>query len=207
MKYDLHIHTKYSNDGVMEPKKIVKIAKKRGLDGIAITDHNTIKGGLKTKKYETEDFKIIIGSEIKTDRGEVIGLFLYKEIKPGPFIEVIEKIREQDGIIVVPHPFDTIRKKCLRPTKRDIKYIDAIEGINSRVIIKRDNKKAIEFGKKNNITLVAGSDAHFYKEIGNAYTKFKGDLRKAIKKNKTEIYGVRSPIIYPIATFLLKHIK
>lgn len=65
MKYNLHIHSKYSSDGILNPEKIVRIA---------ITDHNTIKGGLEAKKYENEDFKVIVGSEISTDRGEMIGM-------------------------------------------------------------------------------------------------------------------------------------
>jgi len=89
MKLDLHIHSKYSSDGVLDPEKIVKIAAKRGLNGVAITDHNTIIGGLKAKNYETEDFKVIVGSEISTERGEIIGLFLKEEIKPGNVQEVI----------------------------------------------------------------------------------------------------------------------
>ena len=97
MKYDLHIHSKYSSDGVLDPEKIVKIAIKRGLNGVAITDHNTIIGGLKAKNYETEDFKVIVGSEISTERGEIIGLFLKEEIKPGNVQEVISEIKEQNG--------------------------------------------------------------------------------------------------------------
>ena len=97
MKYDLHIHLKYSSDGVLDPEKIVKIAIKRGLNGVAITDHNTIIGGLKAKNYETEDFKVIVGSEISTERGEIIGLFLKEEIKPGNVQEVISEIKEQNG--------------------------------------------------------------------------------------------------------------
>jgi len=77
MKYDLHIHSKYSNDGVIEPYEIVKMAKKRGLDGIAITDHNMIKGGLETKKYETDDLKVIIGSEVLTEKGEITVFFSF----------------------------------------------------------------------------------------------------------------------------------
>ena len=97
MKYNLHIHSKYSSDGVLDPEKIVKIAAKRGLNGVAITDHNTITGGLKAKNYETEDFKVIVGSEISTERGEIIGLFLKEEIKPGNVQEVISEIKEQNG--------------------------------------------------------------------------------------------------------------
>ncbi len=75
MKYDLHIHSKCSSDGVLEPSAVVKIAIKRGLSGIAVTDHNSIEGALEAKKYETQDFKVVVGSEIVTERGEITVLF------------------------------------------------------------------------------------------------------------------------------------
>ena len=81
MKYDFHTHSKYSADGYIEPKIMVKIAAKVGLSGIAVTDHNTIKGGLTAKKYENDKIQVIVGSEILTDKGEIIGIFLTEEIK------------------------------------------------------------------------------------------------------------------------------
>ncbi len=111
MIYDIHTHSKYSVDGFMEPRKIVETARRRGLSGIAITDHNTINGSLKAKKYETDEFKVICGSEIITERGEVIGLYLSSEIKSHTFIDVVEEIKEQDGIIILPHPYDNMRKR------------------------------------------------------------------------------------------------
>jgi predicted metal-dependent phosphoesterase TrpH len=81
MKYDFHTHTKYSADGYIEPKILVKVAAKVGLTGIAVTDHNTIKGGLEAKKYENNEIEVIVGSEILTDKGEVIGIFLTEEIR------------------------------------------------------------------------------------------------------------------------------
>ena len=103
MKYDIHIHSKYSSDGILDLEEIVKISKKKGLDGIAITDHNTIKGGSEARKYETDDFEIVIGSEISTERGDVIGLFLSEEIRSNDFYRVILEIKEQNGIIVLKH--------------------------------------------------------------------------------------------------------
>jgi len=75
MKYDFHTHTKYSSDGYVEPKMLVKVAVKVGLSGIAVTDHNTVKGGLKAKKFENNELEVIVGSEILTNKGEVIGIF------------------------------------------------------------------------------------------------------------------------------------
>jgi len=205
MKYDLHIHSKYSYDGILEPKDIVKIAIKRGLDGIAITDHNTIKGALEAKKYETDDFKVIVGSEIKTERGEITGLFLEEEINSRDLYEVIEKIKEQNGIVVIPHPFDRLKKSAFIPTEKDVKFIDCIEGFNSRCVFQRYNKEAINFAVKHGLKIVAGSDAHFRNEIGNAGIETnEGDIRKAISSGKIKIFGKKSSIINHAMTKVIK---
>lgn len=193
MKYDMHIHSKYSSDGILDVKEIVKIAIKRGLNGIAVTDHNTIKGGLEAKKYENDSLKVIIGSEIMTEKGEVIGLFLSEEIRPGIFQDVINDIRDQNGIIIIPHPFDEMRHSSFQPAEEDIKFIDCIEGFNSRCLFQKYNKNAREFAKKHNMVITAGSDAHFLNEIANAgiITEIE-DIREAFVKKEIEIFGKRS---------------
>ena len=87
MKFDFHTHSKYSSDGYVDPKILVKVAAKVGLSGIAVTDHNTIKGGLEAKKYENNEIEVIVGSEILTDKGEIIGIFLTDEINSKNFFE------------------------------------------------------------------------------------------------------------------------
>jgi predicted metal-dependent phosphoesterase TrpH len=197
MKYDLHIHSRYSSDGVLDPEKIVKIAIKRGLNGIAITDHNTIKGGIEAKKYENEDFKVVVGSEISTDRGEIIGLFLSEEVKSKDVQDVISEIKD--------HPFDELRHSAFHPTEEDTKFIDVIEGFNSRCVFQKYNENAIKFAKKHNLPITAGSDAHFSNEIGNAgiITETE-DVREAILKSDVEIFGKRSPLVNHGLTKALK---
>jgi len=207
MKYDLHIHSKYSSDGVLDPEKIVKIAAKRGLNGVAITDHNTIIGGLKAKNYETEDFKVIVGSEISTERGEIIGLFLKEEIKSKDVQEVVSEIKEQNGIIVIPHPFDALRHSAFHPTDEDAKFIDCIEGFNSRCVFQKYNKKAIEFAMRHRLAITAGSDAHFANEIGTAgiiTTTETEDVGEALMKNEVQIFGKRSSLVNHVGTKVLK---
>ena len=205
MKYDLHIHSKYSSDGILEPEKIVKIATKRGLDGIAVTDHNTIKGGLKAKKYETDDFKVIVGSEISTERGEIIGLFLEEEIKSKDVQEVISEIKEQNGIIIIPHPFDGLRHSAFHPAEEDAKLIDCIEGFNSRCVYQKYNKESVEFAMKHSLTITAGSDAHFANEIGNAgIITGTEDIRDALLKNDIKLFGRRSSLVNHVGTKVLK---
>jgi predicted metal-dependent phosphoesterase TrpH len=194
-KYDLHIHSSFSSDGMMDTKTIIKLAIKRKLNGIAITDHNTIKGGLEAKKYETKDFKVIVGSEIMTDQGEVIGLFLSEEINAKNIMDVVNEIKAQDGIIVIPHPFDEMRHSALHPNDEYASIVDCIEGFNSRCIFQIYNGKAVQYANKHNLPLVAGSDAHFENEIGNAgvITETE-DLREAIIQKDIEIFGKRSTI-------------
>jgi len=207
MKYDLHIHSKYSSDGFLEPEKIVKIATKRGLNGIAITDHNTIKGGLKAKNYETEDFTVIVGSEISTERGEIIGLFLEDEIKSKDVQEVVSEIKDQNGIIIIPHPFDELRRFAFHPTEEDVEFIDCIEGFNTRCVFQKYNKKAVEFAIKHCLATTAGSDAHFADEIGTAgiiTTTEREEIREALMKNNIQIFGKRSSLVNPVGTKVLK---
>ena len=205
MKYDLHIHSKYSSDGVLDPEKIVKIAIERGLNGIAITDHNTIKGGIKAKKYETEDCKVIVGSEIMTERGEITGLFLSEEIKSKDVQDVISEIKDQNGIVIIPHPFDELRHSAFYPTEEDINFIDCIEGFNSRCVLQKYNDRAVEFGTKHNLTIVGGSDAHFLNEIGEGGIITEAeDIREAIMKNDVKVFGKRSPLVNHAGTKVLK---
>lgn len=102
MKFDLHIHSKYSYDSLLRPGTIIKVAKKKGLDGVAITDHNTIRGGVEVLKVnKDDDFVVIVGSKIKTECGDVIGLFLTDEIRSRVFADVVGEIRSQGGLTVL----------------------------------------------------------------------------------------------------------
>jgi len=205
MKYDLHIHSKYSADGLLEPKRIVEIARTRGLSGIAVTDHNTIKGALKAKKYETDDLKVICGSEISTERGEVIGLFISSEIKSTTFQEVVEEVKEQDGIVVLPHPFDDVRRTGIYPEKGDIKLIDCVETFNSRCLRQKYNDKAAQFAGENGLSVAAGSDAHFAREVGKAGIITQEDnIRDALIKGDLNVFGEKTSIVNLVLTKMVK---
>ena len=195
--FDFHVHTMYSPDSILQPEKIIKIATKIGLSGVAVTDHNTIKGALKTKALVKErklNFKVIIGSEIKTNYGDIIGLFLNDEITSNNFIEVYDKIREQDGIVVLPHPY----KRNINPNKL-LKYVDLIEVLNAR-IPKKLNHKAQKLAKETKTKPIAGSDAHMGFEIGYAQTILEtyasasdDDIRKCLLKGYAKIVGSELP--------------
>ena len=188
MKIDLHIHSKYSKDSMLEPAKIIKIAKKRRLDGVAVTDHGTIKGGIEALKINKDkDFQVIVGAEIKTEYGDVIGMFLNEEIKSQIFMQVVEEIRDQDGLVILAHPF---RKNITFPIDL-LKYVDLIEGFNARSP-KGLNGKAKELAKSYGMAMTAGSDAHLGFEVGRGRTIGSGDIRCALVEGRTVIEGEES---------------
>ncbi|MBT4174971.1 PHP domain-containing protein [archaeon] len=158
MKLDLHVHTNYSACAITKPFILNKLIKKTGVQ-IALTDHNTMKGVDKVKGC-------IPGEEISTKQGHVIGLFLNERIKPWMSVEeTSDKIKEQGGVVFVPHPYDSIRKNVKH---MDFKK-DVVEVFNGRVIIQKDNAKALEYAEKNKILQGVGSDAHTPYEFGKNY--------------------------------------
>jgi len=183
--FDLHIHSIYSKDSLLRPRQIIKLAKYKDLDVVGITDHNTIKGGLITKQeaMKQKNILVIVGSEIKTNFGDVIGLFLNEEIHKRDFCEVIDAIYDQGGIVILPHPY---RRKRF-PPETMLKKIHIIEGINGRTSNKL-NENAILLARKLDKPIIGGSDAHFPFEIGTVRNfisrEFLGEeeLRKALLK-------------------------
>ena len=188
MKFDLHIHSKYSYDSFLSLETIIRIAKKKGLDGVAVTDHGTIKGGIEAMKINKDkDFQVIVGAEIKTEYGDVIGIFLNEEIKSQLFMQVVGEIRDQGGLVILAHPF---RKGIDFPTGL-LKHIDLIEGFNARS--PEDlNKKAGELARSYGVPITAGSDAHLGFEIGGGRTIVNGEAEEELRKGNTEIEGKES---------------
>lgn len=177
---DLHVHSIYSHDSKMKPETIIKRSLKKGLSGVAITDHNTIQGAIVADSISNDDFIIIIGAEIKTEKGEIIGLFLNEEIKSTDFYNVVDEIKGQGGLIIFPHPF----KKGIINQEILVKEVDMIEVLNARIKPEM-NKKACLLAEKFNIPITAGSDAHTSFEIGmvrNQLPSGELDIEK-IRKN------------------------
>ena len=212
-KCDLHIHTKYSGytkymgltfpDSVEEPKRIMKYAKKKNLNVIAITDHNTIKGGLETKKLEKEyGVEVIVGCEFSTTEGEIIGLFLNEEIpkKLSPE-ETIDRIHEQGGLAIVPHPYSPICH-AIGDKMFDLK-VDGVEVFNAYhrdgIVNNIALEKVVSNYHKKPVAFIGSSDAHLAKMVGNGHTIFKGidsdDLYRAIINKNTSYGGKPTPLI------------
>ena len=166
---DYHIHTCNSPDSQVSVVDVVDTAIKRGLAEIAITDHNTIAGGLKASEYaKGKPITVIIGAEIQTDCGEVIGLGLKKEIKERHLEDVIKAIEDQGGEVLIPHPFGPFHRNRINiPLESLVERIDYIEVYNGRNIFGLGNRRAKTFAVKYRLKMTVGSDAHFAFEIGN----------------------------------------
>lgn len=176
MRLETHCHTKYSPDSLLSLTFLYLKCRLRKIKYIAITDHNSIIGALKFKKYcEKHGNKIfvIVGEEIMTQDGEIIGLFLEKEIlEKLSCKETIKLIKKQNGIVYVPHPYDEKRAKTVlkeEKIKEFSKLIDCIECFNGRNISDYYELKQNEIAEKYNIAKIIGSDAHTVFEIGRNY--------------------------------------
>ena len=179
LKIDFHTHTNFSSDGDMSPEGIIRAAKNAGLDGIAVTDHNTIRGGKRAEKLAGNDFIVFVGAEIKTADGEIIGINLRGDIPPDLSPEeTCRRIKNQGGFVIIPHPFDKTRSGLGDAVEKIVEYIDAVEVFNARSPFDRFNKKAADFACKKNLPRVAGSDSHFEDELGYAHTMVYSDRNK-----------------------------
>ena len=167
---DLHMHTSWSHDCQVEPPELVEHAEAEGLGAIAVTDHNAFTGALETQDAaRASDVFVIPGEEVKTDnQGEVIGLFLEREIPRGmSFAETIAAIKEQGGLVYLPHPFDRMHAiPDAKTIHRHLADIDVFEVYNARLLFEQYNDEALRFARKYNLTMGAGSDAHVLPGVG-----------------------------------------
>jgi predicted metal-dependent phosphoesterase TrpH len=167
---DLHMHTSWSHDCTVDPADLIMYAEANGLGAIAVTDHNVFGGALETLELARDhDLVVIPGEEIKTDgQGEVIGLFLQEEIPRGMlFDETIAAIKQQGGLVYVPHPFDRMHSIPDPATlRRHLEDIDVFEVYNARLLFEAYNDEALRFARKYNLTVGAGSDAHVLQGVG-----------------------------------------
>jgi predicted metal-dependent phosphoesterase TrpH len=167
---DLHLHTSWSHDCAVDPADLIMYAEGSGLDAIAVTDHNVFGGALETVELARDhDLIVIQGEEVKTDgQGEVIGLFLREEIPGGlSFEETIAAIKDQGGLVYLPHPFDRMHSIPDAATlQRHLRDIDVFEVYNARLLFEAYNDEALRFARKYNLTMGAGSDAHVLQGLG-----------------------------------------
>jgi len=190
MKIDTHVHTEYSPDSKTTIEEAIDAAKSKGLDGIAITDHNTVECVEEAlENAQEENFLIIPGIEVSSQDGHILGLGV-KELIPAKLSaeETVNRIREEGGIAISAHPF-SLSSKPFSPLKSDF---DAIEIFNPKRYI--GTRIAKRYAQINNLNSTGGSDAHFPEEIGLAGVRvdckpFVREVIEKIRKGKASVYG------------------
>ncbi|MEM2282056.1 MAG: PHP domain-containing protein [Candidatus Hadarchaeales archaeon] len=188
MRVDIHIHSVYSRDAIPTPREIIQFAKKKGLSGVAITDHNSVEGGRIGRKLDPKF--VIPGIEIRTREGDVLGLGLTKLIPKGMSVEeTVERIREEGGVAVAAHPYARLRAGVGDLVKRV--DFDAIEVLNAHLLSR--NPKALKVCQELGKSMCAGSDAHVLEDVGNAYTEAEAssleEFLECLRKGKTKVFG------------------
>jgi predicted metal-dependent phosphoesterase TrpH len=202
IKIDLHVHSEYSEDAIGSPKDLIKILKKKGLNGMAITDHNTLEGSILAQKIAPKDFIIIPGVEVSTKVGHLIALDIDRPIKKSLSIEeTVEKVIDLGGTPIVPHLYRNMSGIKEENLEKILKRINAIEVFNA-CSVPQTNLKTAKLAKKMNFGGTGGSDSHDPKYAGAGYTIINStDLRKdsiisEINKKKTWGQGTTLPLSY-----------
>ncbi|MDD4625137.1 MAG: PHP domain-containing protein [Candidatus Paceibacterota bacterium] len=211
MKIDCHNHSYWSYDGLHSPEQLIVSALKKGMDGIALTDHDTAKGWPEAiEAAKKHNALLILGQEIKTDKGDVLGLFLSKEVKSRNLLEAAKEIKGQGGIAVAAHPFH-FPEQFRGDLKKYAEIFDGIEVFNGRLPNVLADKKARKVAEENNLAFFGGSDAHLMQMSGNAYTeadaKTLEEFKRAIIEKKTRATGKKSSIFYLIAPVAAKTLR
>ncbi|MES2211180.1 MAG: PHP-associated domain-containing protein [Chloroflexota bacterium] len=211
---DLHCHTSASFDSLAAPRSVVAAAVKRGLTHLAITDHDRIDGALAARDLAPDGLTVLVGEEIRTRDGDLIGLFLSAAVRPGmSAADTIAAVREQGGLVGIPHPFDRFRGSLAKQgTPRSLEAlagtVDWIETWNARLMFGNGNDHAAELARAAGVPGVAVSDAHTATEIGVAYTVVRGapesagDLRAALIAGSELVMGRASAyvrLVTPVA--------
>jgi predicted metal-dependent phosphoesterase TrpH len=173
LKVDMHVHTMWSGDSTTTPDELAAGVATSGVAVICVTDHNAVAGAIELDGAGDLGCRVIVGEEVRTTAGEIIGLFLTERIpfglKPS---EAAAMIRDQGGLVYVPHPFDPMRHCLAEPALRDLAaagLVDAIEVINGKTSLDALNAQAAAVAHELGLAAGAGSDAHVAEAVGAAY--------------------------------------
>ncbi|MEO5900112.1 MAG: PHP domain-containing protein [Ilumatobacteraceae bacterium] len=173
VRVDLHSHTMWSGDSTTTPDEVERAVDESGLDVLCITDHNAIRGAVELA--ERLPCRVIVGEELRTHAGEIIGLFLTERVPVGtPPAAAAEQIRAQGGVVYIPHPFDPMRRNLAEPALRNLAadgLVDAIEVLNAKTSLPSLNARAAAFAIEFDLAGGAGSDAHVPNALGAAYVE------------------------------------
>jgi len=202
LKIDLHIHTLFSSDSLNNFQDIIRYAKLRNLDGVAITDHNTVRGALEfIRTYKRKDLIIIPGIEVSTSCGHILGINVTEDVPKGlDPLETVELIHEAGGIAIAAHPYALHKESFVRNRSSLDVGLDGVEVVNSSVFpFYLSVALCKRFAAKHNLPETGGSDSHFPEAIGLAYTNIYAqssleEIVEAIRKGRVNAYGRPVPL-------------
>ncbi len=205
-KVELHAHTCYSRDSLLRPEAFVAACRRKGIDRIAVTDHNTM--AAVDRLRDLAPGMVIPGEEIMTTGGEILGYFMSKEIPPGLTPqETIERLREQGAVIGIAHPFDRLRGGAWDADALEeiVGLVDFVEVFNARCVFHGDNVRALQFAERHGLPGTAGSDAHTTYEIGRSVMlmePFDGadGFLEALRQGR-RVERATSPLIHLVTAF------
>ncbi|MEO1057237.1 MAG: PHP-associated domain-containing protein [Actinomycetota bacterium] len=173
LRVDLHSHTMWSGDSTTTPDELHDAVVATGIDVLCITDHNAVAGAVELG--DRLPCRVIVGEELRTAMGEIIGLFLTERVPMGiGHVEAARQIRAQGGLVYIPHPFDPMRRNLAEPALLELAaegLIDAVEVLNSKTSLSSLNRRAAAFADEHHLLAGAGSDAHVPDALGAAYVE------------------------------------
>jgi predicted metal-dependent phosphoesterase TrpH len=206
LNVELHCHTYHSGDSLMLPEEVLRACDRSGIDRVAITDHNSIAGALEAARLAPG--RVIVGEEILTTEGEILGYFMQEEIPSGLSpLQVVERLQGQGAVISISHPFDPTRGCRWAPGSLEslLPLLDALEVFNARCWSDEPNNQAAALARESGLAGTAGSDAHFAGEVGQAYLSMPAfvdaqSFRSGL--SKAEVRGRRSmPLVHLLSRY------
>lgn len=212
-KIDLHTHSIASPDGSISQEEYGRILESEALHAVAITDHDQVDFALRMRDILGE--KIIVGQEITTRDGEIIGLFLQERVTPGLSAkETAVAIHTQGGLVYIPHPFETVRKGISQVTLDSIiDEVDIVEAYNGRALLQNRGPQATTWARMHQKPIVSSSDAHGLKGLGATYTliKKRPSRDNLLKQLAQAQHAMQRPplysLLYPKANRLVRKFK
>lgn len=213
IKIDFHTHSIASSDGGIKPEQYAQAIEDGDFDYIAVTDHNTI--DMAEELQQSLGSKVIVGEEISTPQGDIIGLYLDKPIAPGQSPQAVTRaIKEQGGLVYIPHPFETLRSGLSENVMNQIAPdVDIVEVHNGRAVFQNRGPEAMKWARLNHKAIAASSDAHGYKGLGKTYTVIdtKPTRENLIKQLKKARFTTNRPplrtLLYPKAHRLRRKLR